>query len=111
MIISADHVSTHEAEDDARNNNILIYVDGEIVHRDDAKISVYDSGFMLGDGIWEGLRLYDGHIPFLDDHLDRLFEAALYIDLEIGKTREALKDAIDATLQSQPTCTRTSISV
>ena len=97
---SADHVSTHEAEEDARNDDILIYVDGGIVHRDDAKVSVYDSGFMLGDGIWEGLRLYDGHIPFLDDHLDRLFEAALYIDLDIGKTRDELKDAIAATLKA-----------
>jgi len=95
---SADHVSTHEAEEDARNNDIMIYVDGKIVHRDDAKVSVYDSGFMLGDGIWEGLRLYEGHIPFLDDHLDRLYEAARYIDLDIGKTRDELKDAIKATL-------------
>ena len=94
----ADHVSTHDAEEDARNQDILIYVDGEIVHRDDAKVSVYDSGFMLGDGIWEGLRLYEGHIAFLDDHLDRLYEAALYIDLDIGKTRAELKEAISATL-------------
>ncbi len=93
-----DHVSTHEAEEDARNDAILIYVDGEILPREDAKVSVYDSGFMLGDGIWEGLRLYNGHIPFLDEHLDRLFEAALYIDLDIGKTRDDLKAAIDATL-------------
>ena len=100
MSKSADHVSTHEAEEDARNDDILIYVDGNIVHRNDAKVSVYDSGFMLGDGIWEGLRLYDGHIPFLDDHLDRLFEAALYIDLDIGKTRDELKDAISLTLKA-----------
>ena len=60
------HVSTHDAAADARNDDILIYVDGDLVHRDAAKVSVYDSGFMLGDGIWEGLRLYDGHIPFLD---------------------------------------------
>ncbi len=100
MAETTDHISTHEAEEDARNENILIYVDGDIVHRNDAKVSVYDSGFMLGDGIWEGLRLYDGHIPFLDDHLDRLFEAALYIDLDIGKTRDELKDAIDATLEA-----------
>jgi len=100
MTESADHVTTHDAEDDTRNQDILIYVDGEIVHRDVAKISVYDSGFMLGDGIWEGLRLHDGCIPFLDDHLDRLFEAALYIDLDIGKTRAELKDAIQATLKA-----------
>ncbi|MGI9500735.1 MAG: aminotransferase class IV [Geminicoccaceae bacterium] len=93
-----DHISTHEAVDDDRNRDILIHVDGEIVHRDDAKISVYDSGFMLGDGIWEGLRLYNGHIAFLNDHLDRLYEAARYIELDIGKTRTELVEAISATL-------------
>ncbi|MEM7059095.1 MAG: aminotransferase class IV [Pseudomonadota bacterium] len=95
-----DHVSTHDAVEDARNADIKIYVDGDIVHRDDAKVSVYDSGFMLGDGIWEGLRLYDGVLPFLDEHLDRLFEAALYIDLDIGMSREELTGAVWATLQA-----------
>ena len=95
-----NHISTHDAAADARNDDILIYVDGQIVHRDEAKVSVYDSGFMLGDGIWEGLRLYDGVLAFLDEHLDRLFEAALYIDLDIGKTRDELKDAIRATLNA-----------
>ncbi|MFK7755109.1 MAG: aminotransferase class IV [Sedimentitalea sp.] len=94
------HISTHNAAEDARNDDILIYVDGEVVHRNDAKVSVYDSGFMLGDGIWEGLRLYDGHLSFLDDHLDRLYEAALYVDLDIGMTREALTDAIWKTLDA-----------
>lgn len=92
------HISTHDAAQDDRNDDILIYVDGEIIHRDRAMVSVYDSGFMLGDGIWEGLRLYDGHIPFLDDHLDRLYEAALYVDMEIGKTRSELVQAIRDTL-------------
>ncbi len=93
-----NHVSTHDAAADDRNDDIRIYVDGAIVPRDQAVVSVYDSGFMLGDGIWEGLRLYDGHIPFLDDHLDRLFEAALYVDMEIGLPREALIRAIRDTL-------------
>jgi len=53
------HISTHDAAEDARNDDIRIYVNGEIVHRDDAKVSVYDSGFMLGDGVWEGLRLVE----------------------------------------------------
>ena len=92
------HVSTHDAAADDRNDDIRIYVDGEIVHRNEAKVSVYDSGFMLGDGVWEGLRLYDGHIPFLDEHLDRLYEAALYLALDIGKTRDELKAAIRDTL-------------
>lgn len=94
------HVSTHDAAPDARNDDILIYVNGEIVHRDEAQVSVYDSGFLLGDGIWEGLRLYDGHIPFLDAHLDRLYEAALYLDLDIGKTRADLTQAIWDTLDA-----------
>ena len=53
-------VTTHDADEDQRNLDIKIYVNGDIVHRDDAKVSVYDSGFMLGDGMWEGMRLYDG---------------------------------------------------
>lgn len=92
------HTSTHDAAPDTRNDDILIYVDGQILHRDKALVSVYDSGFILGDGIWEGLRLYDGHIPFLAEHLDRLYEAALYVDLDIGLTRADLTDAIRQTL-------------
>ena len=93
-------ISTHEAEEDARNRDIKIYVDGDILHRDEAKVSVYDSGFMLGDGVWEGLRVYDGHISFLEEHLDRLFEAATYIDLDIGKSRAELTEALRATLRA-----------
>ncbi len=95
-----DHVSTHDAAADARNDDIKIYVDGNIVHRDDAKVSVYDSGFMLGDGLWEGLRLYDGVLSFLDAHLDRLYEAALYLDLDIGMDRAELTQAIHDTLRA-----------
>lgn len=94
------HVSTHDAAADRRNDDILIYVDGDLVHRDAAKVSVYDSGFMLGDGVWEGLRLYDGHIPFLAEHLDRLYEAATYLALDIGQTREELTRAIRNTLDA-----------
>ncbi len=89
-----DHISTHDAAEDTRNADILIHVNGELKHRDAALVSVYDSGFLLGDGIWEGLRLYDGHIPFLDNHLDRLYEAALYVDMDIGKTRAEMTQAI-----------------
>ncbi len=90
-----DHLTTHQAEEDARNEAILIYVNGQIVPKQDAKISVYDSGFMLGDGVWEGLRLYNGRWAFLDDHLDRLFEAAKAIDLDIGLTREGVVEALE----------------
>ncbi len=92
-----EHVTTHQAEEDARNERILIYVNGAIVPRDQAKISVYDSGFMLGDGVWEGLRLYNGKWAFLDDHIDRLFEAAKAIDLEIGLDRAGVIAALEDT--------------
>ena len=95
-----DHVSTHESLEDTRNADIKIYVDGDIVHRDDAKVSVYDSGFMLGDGVWEGLRLYDGHLAFFEDHLDRLYEAAKYIALDVGLSRAELAEAVWATLKA-----------
>jgi len=85
-------VTTHQAEDDARNEGILIYVNGEIVPKAQATVSVYDSGFMLGDGVWEGLRLYNGKWAFIDEHLDRLIEAAKAIDLNIGLTQEQVKN-------------------
>ena len=92
------HVTTHQAEDDARNEGILIWVDGQLKKRAEATVSVYDSGFMLGDGVWEGLRLYDGHWAFLSEHIDRLFEAAKAIDLDIGMDRNGV---ISALLETQ----------
>jgi len=81
----------------SKNKNVLIYVDGELLHRNDAKISVFDSGFMMGDGIWEGLRLINNQWLFLDEHLERLFEGAKAIDLEIGLTTDELVDALEKT--------------
>ncbi len=89
-----DHVTTHQAEEDRRNEDILIYVDGQIVPKAKATVSVYDSGFMLGDGVWEGIRLYDGKWAFLDEHIDRLFEAAKAIDLDIVLTPEEVIKAL-----------------
>ncbi len=89
-----DRVTTHQAEEDARNEAILIWVDGRLRPRAEAVVSVYDSGFMLGDGVWEGLRLYDGRWAFLDEHLDRLFEAAKAIDLDIGRSRDEVAAAL-----------------
>ena len=89
-----DHLTTHQAEEDARNDDILIYVDGKIVPKAQAVVSVYDSGFMLGDGVWEGLRLHDNVWAFADEHLDRLFEAAKAIDLDIGMDRKSVFDAL-----------------
>jgi len=93
----AEHQTTHQAEEDSRNENVLIWLNGRIVPKEKALVSVYDSGFMLGDGIWEGLRLYNGTWAFSDEHLDRLFEAAKAIDLNIGMTREALFQALTET--------------
>jgi len=93
-----DAVTTHQAQDDARNEQILIYVDGRIVPKAEAVVSVYDSGFMLGDGVWEGLRLYNGSWAFLDEHMDRLFEASKAIDLDIGLDRSGV---ISALLETQ----------
>ncbi len=92
-----NEVSTHDAEDDPRNADLKIYVNGDILPRSEAKVSVYDSGFMLGDGVWEGLRLYNGCWAFLDEHLERLFDAAKAIDLAIGMTREDVATALNAT--------------
>ena len=89
-----DQVTTHQAEEDIRNETVLIYVDGQIVPKAEAKVSVFDSGFMLGDGVWEGLRLYNGRWAFIDEHLDRLFAAAKAIDLSIGLNREQIKEAL-----------------
>ena len=93
----ANNISTHQATEDARNDDILIYVDGKIVPKSEAVVSVYDSGFMLGDGIWEGLRLYNGKWAFLNEHIERLFEASLAIDLDIGKSREEVIRALEDT--------------
>ena len=89
-----DKITTHQAEDDARNQDILIYVNGTLKPRSAATVSVYDSGFMLGDGVWEGLRLYNGTWAFLDEHLGRLQEAAKAIDLDMGMTVEEIKKAL-----------------
>ena len=97
-----EHVTTHQASEDVRNEDIQIYVNGEVVRRDQAKVSVYDSGFMLGDGIWEGLRLYNGKWAFLDEHMERLFEASLAIDLDIGLDRAGMIDALEATRKPMP---------
>ena len=95
--MSTDEITAHQAEDDPRNQHILIYVDGNIVPRSEAKISVYDSGFMLGDGVWEGLRFYNGTWAFLDEHMNRLFEAANAIDLDIKLGKVELVAALEKT--------------
>ncbi|MGA9409186.1 MAG: aminotransferase class IV [Roseobacter sp.] len=92
-----DAHTTHDAEEDIRNRDIKIYVNGEIVHRDDAKVSVYDSGFMLGDGMWEGMRLYDGVWTFFDEHMDRFFDSCKAVSLDVGMDRDGIMEALKAT--------------
>lgn len=89
---------THEYLDDPRNADILINVNGALVPRDQAVVSVFDAGFILGDGVWEGLRLYRGRIAFLDRHMDRLYEGAKALDLDIGLDRQALAGRVHDTL-------------
>src|SRR3954469_4059504 len=91
---------THDFEDDPRNERILIWVNGELVPRERAVVSVFDAGFVLGDGVWEGLRVRAGHPAFLERHLDRLFEGAKAIMLDIGLDRRELTEAIYATLRA-----------
>ncbi len=87
-------VITHHAEEDARNEQLLIYVNGKIVPKAQAMISVYDSGFMMGDGVWEGIRLYDGRWAFVDEHIKRLFEAAKAVDIDIVLTPDQVISAL-----------------
>ncbi len=88
---------THAYEDDARNETVLIYINGELIPRPDAKISVFDSGFLLGDGMWEGMRLHNGKLAFLDQHLTRLYENLKAVDIEIGMTPKQLAAEIQRT--------------
>lgn len=91
---------THDFEDDPRNEQILIWVNGELLPRERAVVSVFDSGFVLGDGVWEGLRVSGGHPAFLEQHLDRLYEGAAAILMDIGMSREQLTVAIYETLRA-----------
>src|ERR1700722_15124943 len=91
---------TQTAPDDPRNARALVWVNGDLFPRERAMVSVFDSGFILGDGVWEGLRVHRGRIAFLDMHLARLFEAAKAIDLDIGLDRDALTAALYRTLEA-----------
>lgn len=93
-------MGTHEYEDDPRNENVWISVNGELLRRPDAKISVLDAGFLLGDGVWEAFRLHRGVLVFLDDHLDRLWHGAEVIDLEMPLSREQLVGRIEEVIEA-----------
>lgn len=90
----------HSYIDDPRNADVKVWINGELFPRAEAKVSVLDSGFVLGDGVWEGLRVHKGKIAFLDRHLDRLEEGAKALDYELGLTREALTKALYDTLSA-----------
>ena len=91
--------STHSAVVDPRNENVKIYINGDFHSREKAQISVFDSGFLVGDGIWEGLRLHNGKFAFLDKHLNRLFAGASAIHLDIGLNKEELVNALIETVE------------
>jgi len=95
--MTSQKVSAHQAADDSRNDALKLWLNGRVVPKADAVVSVYDSGFMLGDGVWEGLRLYDGRWAFLEEHIDRLFEATVAIDLDIGMSRDGIVAALEET--------------
>lgn len=100
MNTSTHSHSTHEAAEDIRNRDIRIYVNGDIVHRDEAKVSVYDSGFMLGDGMWEGMRLYNGKWAFFDEHMDRFFSSCKAVSLDVGMTKDEILNALNRTAEA-----------
>jgi branched-chain amino acid aminotransferase len=91
---------SQDFQSDPRNAEALIYLNGQLVRRQDAKVSIFDGGFVVGDGVWEGLRLHRGALLFLDEHLDRLYWGAGKIRLDIGLDRAALVRAITRTLEA-----------
>ena len=88
-------ISTHSSENDLRNEEIFICINGKLYPKKEAKISVYDSGFLLGDGVWEGIRLHNSEWIFLDQHLNRFFEAAQATGIAVGLGKEDLFSALE----------------
>ena len=91
---------THSYQADSRNKNIQVYINGKLHPRSKARISVFDSGFLLGDGVWEGIRLLNGQLVFLDEHLSRLYSGAEKLAIDIGKSRDELTGLILKTLNA-----------
>jgi branched-chain amino acid aminotransferase len=98
MAMTTEQASAQAYKPDARNDQVMVYVNGSFFPRDKAVVSVFDSGFALGDGVWEGLRLVKGRLISFEAHLDRLFEGARSIDLDIGLTRAGVVKAVQDTL-------------
>ena len=91
--------STHDYKIDSRNNDIQIYVNGHFFPRTEAKVSVMDSGYLLGDGVWEGIRLHNEHLVHLDKHLNRLYQGAKAIEMDIGISKDEMKTTLRKTLE------------
>ncbi|MDW7693886.1 aminotransferase class IV [Flammeovirgaceae bacterium SG7u.111] len=91
---------THNALADERNAAIKIYINGELLPRNDAKISVFDSGYLVGDGVWEAFRLHEGVLVFLDEHLNRLWQAAATVGMKLDFTKEEITERIWETLRA-----------
>jgi len=91
-------MSSHSYISNIKNENIFININGELFHRNEAKISVFDSGFLLGDGVWEGIRLHKSKLVFIEDHLDRLYASAKGISLNIGYTKKEIFNEIQKVL-------------
>jgi len=93
-------MGTHEYEEDPRNETVLISINGELFPRSEAKISVFDAGFLLGDGVWESFRLHKGNLVFIEDHMDRLFRGASAISLDPERSREEIRAEIDRVISA-----------
>ena len=93
-------MGTHEYYDDERNDNVLISINGELFPRKDAMVSVFDAGFLLGDGVWESFRLHDGRMVFIEDHLDRLFHGAKEISMDPERSREEIRDEVNKVVKA-----------
>ncbi len=91
---------THNAVEDPRNKDIQIFINGTLYPRDQAKISVFDSGYLVGDGVWEAFRVHQGKMIFIDKHLDRLWQSAKVVGINIPFNREELLPNIQTTLDA-----------
>ena len=96
-----DAHGVHDYVYDERNADIKVSINGELKHRDEATVSVFESGYLLGDGVWEGMRVHNGGVAFLDEHLKRLYAGAKTIDMDIGLTAEELSQQLFDCLKAQ----------
>lgn len=91
---------THNAIEDERNKDVLISINGELFHRSEAKISVFDSGYLVGDGVWEAFRVHNGQMVFIDEHLNRLWQSAKVIGINLTFSKAELVGQIQRTLDA-----------